>query len=119
MNNWKIIRPIRDKNIICYGPVVTKFKDLLPPNIGLINSLFINPIDEEIIKQLDNKTLYIYEDVILNSSLSTKIIEFAYLNKLNINIVRVGIDDFGCDGTLEELHDKYHLKVEEFIKNIK
>lgn len=119
LNNWKIIRPIRDKNIICYGPVVTKFKDLLPPNIGLINSLFINPIDEEIIKQLDNKTLYIYEDVILNSSLSTKIIEFAYLNKLNINIVRVGIDDFGCDGTLEELHDKYHLKVEEFIKNIK
>ena len=119
LNNWKIIRPIRDKNIICYGPVVTKFKDLLPPNIGLINSLFINPIDEEIIKQLDNKTLYIYEDVILNSSLSTKIIEFAYLNKLNINIVRVGIDDFGCDGTLEELHDKYHLNVEEFIKNIK
>lgn len=119
LNNWKIIRPIRDKNIICYGPVVTKFKDLLSPNIGLINSLFINPIDEEIIKQLDNKTLYIYEDVILNSSLSTKIIEFAYLNKLNINIVRVGIDDFGCDGTLEELHDKYHLNVEEFIKNIK
>lgn len=119
LNKWKIVRPIREKNILCYGPVVDQFKKILPPGIGLINSLFIKPFDEEIIKMLNNKKLFIYEDVIKENSLSTKIIEYAYLNKLNIEIHSVGVDDFGCVGTLEELHQKYHLSLEEFINNIK
>lgn len=121
LNKWKIIRPIREKNILAYGPVVDKIKNsnLLNLNIGLINSLFIKPIDTEVLKMLDGKTLYIYEDVILENSLSTKIIEYAYLNNLKINIIRVGVDDFGADGTLDELHQKYNLNVEDFIKKIK
>lgn len=121
LNKWKIIRPIREKNIIAYGPVVDNFKKLLENNyeIGLINSLFVKPIDIEVLKMLDNKTLYVYEDVILENSLSSKIIEFAYLNKLNINIIRVGINDFGADGTLSELHKKYQLDINDFINRIK
>lgn len=118
-NKWKIVRPIREKNIICYGPVVDLFKDKLTPDIGLINSLFIKPLDEEVLKMLNNKKVYIYEDVILENSLSSKIIEYAYLNKLNIDIHRTCVNDFGCDGTIEELHQKYHLSCDDFLKSIK
>ena len=64
-------------------------------------------------------TLLSIRYVILENSLSTKIIEYAYLNDLKINIIRVGVDDFGADGTLDELHQKYNLNVEDFIRKIK
>ena len=120
---WKIVNEISDVNILSYGDTINDCMDLCKSdNIGLINALFIKPIDEEILLKLNNKKLIIIEEVISHASLSSYILEKINEKYLNIIVEAFSINDYPHIGTREELKedfniDKKHIK--EIINKMK
>jgi len=120
---WEIVLPIQKKTIITYGPAVNKFKSLILKNnldIGLINARFIRPFDVELLKELNDKEIIVYEEVIKTGSLSQnlafKILELG----LNIKLLSYTIpDDFIEHGNAEIVKKNLGLDIEEILKNIK
>ena len=118
---WKILLPIKDINIITYGNNCNLFKEeLINQNkeIGLINALFIKPLDIELLKSLKNKEVIVYEDCYCESCLGTKIIEMNYEYDLNLKITRYNLKEIPQTGTREELLNKYNLNISEIVKKL-
>lgn len=116
---WHVEKELKQTNVLTYGPATNKFIDKLPDDFGLINANFIKPIDTELLNKLNNTTLYIYEDVISVASLASFVIEYCYKNKLNINVITYGLNEYPCCGTIEELLNKYNLNIDKIIDDIK
>lgn len=120
---WIILNQISDVNILTYGDTINDCIDLCKEdNLGLINALFIKPIDEAILKSLNNKKLIIIEEVISHSSLSSYILE--KINELNLNILieSHNITNYPDIGTREELKEEFKLdknNIKLIIENIK
>ena len=118
---WKEELEINKTNILTYGPEVNEFKELITKynkNVGLINALFIKPIDEEMLKRLDNKELIIYENVYKDGSLANIIASYILDNNLNIKVKRYSLDAIPECGTINELRDKYNLNIENIVKGL-
>ena len=121
LGKWKVLLDIKEKNIITYGNNVNEFKEqivLNNKNVGLINAIFIKPIDFELLKKCNNTELIIYEDCYYEGSLSTKIIEACYENNLNIKITRYNLKEIPETGTIEELKNKYNLNISKIVKEL-
>ena len=122
LGKWNIEKEIKDRNIISYGPVIDIFKEEIENkylNIGLINALFIKPIDFELLNKLNNTTLYIYEDVVIGGSLSMIIKDYILSNNLNIKVVSYNLKEYPETGTKEELLNKYNLNPIKLLEDIK
>lgn len=120
--NWEIIIPICDINVITYGSDLKEFYyEIKKSNkkIGLINALFIKPIDKSIISSLKNKKLIVYEEVIKNGSLGSMISEYILENNLNIQFKHYSLDEVVInEGNVEELKEKYDLNIKKIIEEI-
>lgn len=123
---WVIIKELSKLNIISYGPKINKIDDYLSYDlledkyfnkIGLINALFIKPIDEDILNKLTNTTLIVLEEVIETSSLSTLIKCYNNDNNLNIKVISMSLKDYVKTGTIEELEKDNHLTLND-LKDI-
>ena len=122
VGKWIIEKELRNKNILSYGPVINIFKEIIEKDnleIGLINGLFIKPIDDELLRKLDNSTLYIYEDVVGVASLSMLVKDHVLSNNLNIKVVSVSLSSYPETGTKEEILKALDIEPLEFIKRIK
>ena len=122
VGKWQVLKELNEVNILAYGPVLDIFKKEIEENnlnIGLINALFIKPFDQELLNDLNNTTLYIYEDVVRNGSLAMAIEDYILRNNLNIKIKAVSIDRYPETGTKEEMLEYLDLDPIKFIKNIK
>ena len=116
---WKIIKKISDINIITYGNDVNEFnEEIKDKEIGLINALFIKPIDTNLIDSLNGKKVIIYEQVIENGSLGESVLKYIYENNLNINLKRYFIDGTIKEGTTSEIKDQLGLNIKEIVKSI-
>ena len=62
-------------------------------NVGLINAIFVKPVDLELLKQLKNTKLIIIEEVMKIGSLASLIMQYNFEYKLNMDIISYGIDD--------------------------
>lgn len=118
--NWEIINKISKVNIISYGSNVIKILEVLPNNIGLINARVIKPIDEEVLKKLHKKRVYVYEETQKYGSLGSLILIKANELKLVIDIHLVSIDDtYVGIGTKEELKKELHIDINTFMQRVK
>ncbi len=121
VGKWLTIKDIQntDTVIITYGIYVNEFKEKLNDlNVGLINAVFIKPMDYNLLNLLKNKKVYIFEDTMRNASLGSEIIMYNYKNKLNLDITHYAIDEFIDSGNINELKVKYNLSVDAVIDEI-
>lgn len=118
---WEMVKPLNAINIISYGPVINKFKTIIEEAslpLGIINARFIKPIDLELLKTLSGKKILIYEEVVLNGSLASLIIEANTCHKLNIEIEAIAIhDQFVHSGSVKSLKKELGLDIREILKN--
>lgn len=117
---WEIIKDISDINIISYGDNINEIYNLVKnKKIGLINALFIKPLDKELIKKLNNTKVIVYEEVCKNSSLGSMIAEFILENKLTIDFKHYALDNVIIEeGNKDELKKKYNLDIKEILESL-
>ncbi|HKM29941.1 MAG TPA: 1-deoxy-D-xylulose-5-phosphate synthase, partial [Bacilli bacterium] len=120
LGKWEEIIPLRETNVITYGPVVDKFKEILTEeqaDLGLINALFIKPLDLDLIKRLENKKVIIYEEVIGEGSLAQAISYLNTIDKLNIDIDVYNIKDGFLEvGTVKQIKKSLGLDIRDIIE---
>lgn len=122
VGKWSVVKDYEttDTVVITYGIYVNEFKEKLEDlNIGLINAVFIKPIDYELLNSLKGKRIIVFEDAMRNASLGSEIILYSYKNKLNLDIIHYAIDDFIEAGDINELKEKYNLSVSKVIEELK
>ena len=118
---WDVINKINDVNIITYGDFINRINnDSNFKDYGLINALFIKPIDNDLIKKLNNKKVVVIEEAIEDSSLYSLLLKFINDNNLNIKIKSISIKDkYPSLGTKEELLREFKLDNENILKELK
>lgn len=114
---WIIINPINKVNIISYGDTITELTNkLINKNVGLINALFVKPVDLEILKKLSGTKIIIIEEVMKIGSLATLIMHYNFENKLNLEIESYGIDDIFIDvGKRKEIKKDLGIDVDTIL----
>lgn len=118
--NWEIINKISKVNIISYGSNIIDILEVLPNNVGLINARIIKPIDEDVLRKLHKKKVYVYEETQKYGSLGSLILIKANELKLDIDIRLVSIDDTYVGlGTKEELKKELHIDINAFMQRVK
>ena len=122
---WNIIKDIQDVNIISYGDTITELKQKLDKkidsyNVGLINAIFVKPVDLDLLLKLENKTLIIIEEVMKIGSLASLIMQYNYEYDLNINIKSFGVNEqyLNC-GSRKELKEGLGIDIDSILKKIK
>lgn len=121
--SWEIMLPIAsDVCVITYGDDANEFYYAIKnsgKNIGLVNALFIKPIDFELIEKLNNKKVIVYEEVIKNGSLGSMISEYILEKKLSIEFKHFAIDDVIVqEGSVTDLKNSCGLNIKEIIEKI-
>ena len=117
---WNIIKPITDINIISYGDAIEELKQkLCNVNVGLINAIFVKPVDLEVLKQLKNKKIIIIEEVMKIGSLASLIMQYNFEHQLNLEIISYGIDDqfINC-GTRKEIKEELGIDIDSIIEKL-
>lgn len=117
---WNIIKDISDVNIISYGDCINEINDKISDkNVGLINAIFVKPVDLDLLKQLKNKKVIVIEEVMKISSLASLIMQYNFEYKLNLDIVSYGIDDlYFNNGTRKEIKKDLGIDIDTIIKNL-
>ena len=119
---WNIELPIQEINVISYGSDIEPLREILKEyNVGLINAMFIKPIDETILNNLaKSKKLIIYEQVNDVASLFDLINNYYQKNNCDVNLKHIALHDtYLTEGSVDELKDKYHISYDEVLKEIK
>ena len=116
---WKIENEIKDINVLSYGDNINYLKSLKDENVGIINCMFIKPIDEEVLLSLNNTAIIIVEEVSKNSSLFSYILEKINEKNLNIIVYAFNINEYPKIGSRLELQQDNHLDIESVRNKIK
>ena len=117
---WNIVRPINNINIISYGDCINEINEKLNNlKVGLINAIFIKPIDLNVLMQLKNKKVIIIEEVMKIGSLASLIMQYNFEYKLNMDIISYGIDDlYFNNGNRNEIKKDLGIDIDTVIKNL-
>lgn len=117
---WNIVKPISNVNIISYGDTINELKQKLNNiNVGLINAIFVKPVDLELLKQLKNTKLIIIEEVMKIGSLASLIMQYNFEYNLNMEIISYGINDVFLDcGKRNEIKIDLGIDIDNIIKNL-
>lgn len=120
LGKWIILKEIKDINILSYGDTINElYCKLLNKDVGLINALFVKPIDIELLKKLKNTKLIIVEEVMKSSSLATLIMQYNFEHNLNIEIKSYAIDDlFVGVGSRKEIKIELGIDVDTVLKKL-
>ena len=127
IGNWEKINKVSKPKayILSYGDDVNKLEKAINDkklNYSLINSRFIKPVDEKLLKEIakSNKPIYVYTTDIIKGGLGDSILEFYSLNNIKANVKIIGIDDrFVTHGSNEQLKKSLKIDVDSFLKQIK
>lgn len=117
---WNIVKPITNVNIISYGDTINELKQKLNDiNVGLINAIFVKPLDLDLLKQLKNKKVIIIEEVMKIGSLASLIMQYNFDYHLNLDIISYGINDqfINC-GTRNEIKEELGIDIDSIIKKL-
>ena len=124
INGWIKVKEGKDVAVISYGRILNKLKEVTKDlDVTLVNALFINPIDTDMLDSLINnhKKILVIEDVIDEGSLASSIMLYAYQNNLDINIEKRNVNNtYAPTGSIEDLDKLYKLdneSLKEFINN--
>ena len=115
---WQILKPISDVNIISYGDTINEIM-AKANNVGVINAIFIKPIDIDCLMKLKNKKVIIVEEVMLNSSLSSMILKYNNDLKLNIDICSYGVNEQFIEcGSRKEIKQQLGIDIDTILKKL-
>lgn len=117
---WNIIKDIKEVNIISYGDTINELKEKIDNiNVGLINAIFVKPVDIEVLNLLKNKTLIIVEEVMKVGSLASLIMQYNFEYGLNLNIKSYAVDELYLDcGSRKELKKELGIDIDNIIKQL-
>lgn len=118
-NKWVIELPIQEINVISYGSDIEPLKTFLADkNIGLINAMFIKPIDDALLNQLaKSKKIIVYEQVNDVASLFDLINAYYRKNNNNVDLKQIALHDtYLTEGNVEEIKEKYNILYQEILK---
>ena len=124
---WEVVNEGSKGYVISYGPDVMRILNIIKENnldLTLINARFIRPLDEELLKTIneENKPILIYEQVVAASSLAMMIAYFYASNKYNtsnINTMSFDTNEIVTHGDISEVLEYYHLGDEDILERIK
>ncbi len=124
---WDTICNLQEINIITYGSDVYGIYEELRKNnlhnkVGLINARFINPIDDSCLNQITNKSkkIIVYEQVIKNGSLGSKVKEYLFDNKYSDEFIHYSLDNTYLEtGNALELKKKHKIDYNTLIEELK
>ncbi|HHX79186.1 MAG TPA: 1-deoxy-D-xylulose-5-phosphate synthase, partial [Acholeplasmataceae bacterium] len=123
IEKFEIILPLKDNNIITYGEDVLEFKKYLNEynlDYGLINAQFIKPLDLELLKNMKNSKLIVYENNLIHGGLGSSLLIANSKLNLNIDVKIIGIDDQYVEhGNIQTIKDKIGLNIEDFVRKLK
>lgn len=115
---WQILKPISDINIISYGDTINEIMDKAN-NVGVINAIFIKPLDVDCLLKLKGKKVIIIEEVMLNSSLSTMILKYNNDLKLNLDICSYGVNEQFIEcGSRKEIKQELGIDIDTILKKL-
>lgn len=123
--SWEQLTNKENGYVISYGPVLNYLKEIIDEenlNLSLINARYINPIDENLLKEIleTNKPILVYEETHASGSLYQKVLHFMaqgnYTNKIRtLNVYNKVINH----GTIEDNRSDANLSKKEIIKALK
>lgn len=117
--SWEEVLPIREKNIIAYGPDVSVYEREITGrglDFGLVNARTIKPLDETMLRRLAGKTVIVTEEVVIKGSLGAALAEANVRLDLGIKLSLHGIDDRYVDyGAISALKKELGLDVESIL----
>ena len=114
---WK---DIQDVNIISYGDSITELTEKLHnKNVGLINAIFVKPVDLDLLYKLKGKKIIIIEEVMKIGSLASLIMQYNFQYNLDLSIVSYGIDDVYIEcGSRKELKEDLGIDIDSIIEKL-
>lgn len=117
---WNIIKDIQDVNIISYGDSITELTEKLHnKNVGLINAIFVKPVDLDLLYKLKGKKIIIIEEVMKIGSLASLIMQYNFQYNLDLSIVSYGIDDVYIEcGSRKELKEDLGIDIDSIIEKL-
>ncbi len=118
--SWVIEDPLQATNIITYGPDVVLYHEKLQGlGVGLINARFIKPLDEAVLRQLNNTKVMIVEEVVHHGSLGMMIEDAIVRMGLHIQVECYNLGDHYVDsGTSQEIKVELGIDVNTIISKI-
>jgi len=126
IGTWEVLKRGNDLAILAVGKMVyraLKIANLLKGiKTTVINARFVKPLDEKMLLEISNNHKYIVtiEDNILMGGFGSAILEFLSNNKINKDILRLGIPDrFIEHGNTELLFESIGLSVDKMAKRIR
>ncbi|MBP1529398.1 MAG: 1-deoxy-D-xylulose-5-phosphate synthase, partial [Erysipelotrichaceae bacterium] len=126
IGSWECINQIEDPEvyILSYGKAVNRMKRIIEENelpYSLINTRFIKPIDETILKEVlqHQKPIYLYTNDMIKGGLGDEILEFANRNHLPIQMEVIGIDDvYVGHGSASRLKESLKIDIRSLFEKI-
>lgn len=123
---WKIVKEGKDVYVLSYGKNVDYVLDSvfnLDIDVCVINTMFIRPIDEEMLQSILNtkKPIILYENCVSRGGVSSFIykymVEHNYHNKFKV----MGLDenDIVPVGDIESLRKQFNLSSEDLVNEIR
>lgn len=104
-------------NIVTYGDNVNAVKTLIKEenlNVNLINARFLKPLDEEMLKEISQLPIIIYETDLINGSLGASMSLFYERNHINADMNFIGIEDhYVTFGDNDSLYKQEHITLED------
>lgn len=119
IDNWNIVHPLKDVNVITYGADVLSLKELLQnKNVGLIDAHTIKPLDTDCLNKLSStKKIIVYEQVNNYCSLSTLIME--HFNNSNVQVISISLrDTYLTTGSVDELKVQANISYDKLLEEI-
>ena len=119
---WHVVKEGNDTCVISLGPVINELRYLLEDSnspYGLVNALFIKPIDLEMIKDIAAKynRVIVYDPYSTVNGLPTFVAkELASINYKGKVILKAVDDTFVKQGSIKEQREIYHLLPSEIVK---
>lgn len=104
-------------NIVTYGDNVNAVKQFIEKeniNANLINARFIKPFDEEMLKEISQLPIIVYETDLINGSLGNSMSLFYEKNHINVDMNFIGIEDhYVTFGDNDSLYKQEHITLED------
>ena len=124
--SWELVKEGKDLYVLCYGrnvDYVLSSIEGLDIDVGVINTRFIKPMDEEMLHKilLTGKPILLYENCVSNGGLSSLI--YRYMNEHNLftkfKVMGLNENDIVPVGDLESLRKEFNLSKDNIREQIK
>ncbi|MBQ2583572.1 MAG: 1-deoxy-D-xylulose-5-phosphate synthase [Erysipelotrichaceae bacterium] len=126
IGTWEYMHQVKDPElyILSYGNALDQIARIIEENelpYSLVNTRFIKPIDEAMLKEIleKQKPIYLYTNDMIKGGLGDEILEFANKNHLPVQLEVIGIDDvYVGHGSASQLKESLKIDIHSLFEKI-